>query len=359
MKKIRIGIIGQGRSGRDIHAVSMERPKLRERFEVAAVADLIPERCKESCENNPGCKAYTDYRELLKDPSLELIVNASQSPDHVGISIEAMEAGHAVLSEKPLARHVAEVDRVLEAAHRTGKFFAVFQQSRFAPAYRKVRDVMNSGVLGRIVMVKMAFNGFSRRWDWQTLQDMCAGNLLNTGPHPLDQALQLMGDIDPEKIVCIMDRANTFGDAEDHVKLLMTAKGHPTVDLEISSCSMFNPYVYSVYGVCGCLTGDHNDLEWRYYVPDEAPPQHLIRTPLEGRAYCSEKLTFYNEKWTSSEEGAAFNSRTEKFYLNLYEAFVHGAPPEVTLEQVRRQIMVIEECHRQNPFPKLPDGSEE
>ncbi len=357
MKKIRVGIIGQGRSGHDIHSVSLERPKLKERFELAAVADRIPERCSESCANHPGCRAYTDYRELLKDSSLDLIVNATQSPDHVGISIEALEAGHAVLSEKPLARHVADVDRVLDAAKRTGQFFAIFQQSRFAPAFRKVREVMNSGILGRIVMVKMAFNGFARRWDWQTLQEMCAGNLLNTGPHPLDQALQLMGDVDPEQIVCVMDRANTFGDAEDHVKLLMTRKGYPTIDLEISSCSMFNPYVYSVYGTHGCLTGDHNNLQWRYFLPEEAPIQHLIRTPMEGRAYCSETLTFYNGTWASSEEGAAFNSRTEKFYLNLYEALVHGAPLEVTPAQVRRQIMVIEECHRQNPLSRLSADS--
>ena len=116
MKKIRVGIIGQGRSGRNIHALALARPNLKERFELAAVADRIPERCSESCAENPGCRAYTDYRELLKDSSLELIVNATPSPDHVGISIEALESGHAVLSEKPLARHVADVDRVLEAA---------------------------------------------------------------------------------------------------------------------------------------------------------------------------------------------------------------------------------------------------
>ncbi len=357
MKKIRVGIIGQGRSGRNIHALALARPNLKERFELAAVADRIPERCSESCAENPGCRAYTDYRELLKDSSLELIVNATPSPDHVGISIEALESGHAVLSEKPLARHVADVDRVLEAAKRTGRFFAVFQQSRFAPAFRKVREVMNSGILGRIILVKLAFNSFARRWDWQTLQEMCAGNLLNTGPHPLDQALQLMGDVDPEQIVCVMDRANTFGDAEDHVKLLMTRSGHPSIDLEISSCSMFNTYVYSVYGTRGCLTGDHNNLQWRYFLPEEAPPQHLIRTPMENRAYCTETLTYYNESWTSSEEGASFNSRTEKFYRNLYEALLHGAPLEVTLAQVRRQIMVIEECHRQNPLSRFSPES--
>ena len=354
MKKIRIGIIGQGRSGWDIHGVALKRPKLMERFQVVAVSDRLPDRMEDAAKEF-SCKKYEDYRDLLKDPEVELVVNASQSPDHIPLSIEAMEAGKMVLCEKPLAPNVEAVEKLEAAIARTGKFFAVFQQSRFAPTYRKVLEVMNSGLLGRIVMVKVAFNGFARRWDWQTLQSMHAGPLLNTGPHPLDQALQLMGNVMPEKIVCYMDRANTFGDAEDHVKVLMSAAGHPVVDLEVSSCSLFNPYVYQVYGTCGSLLGDHNKLQWKFYDPQEAPVQKLIRTPLEGRAYCSEELSFYEGEWSTSKEGADFHSRVEKFYLNLYDAILHGAPLEVPLCQVKRQIAVIEECHRQNPLSRLDE----
>ncbi|OQA86137.1 MAG: putative oxidoreductase YdgJ [Lentisphaerae bacterium ADurb.Bin242] len=356
MKRIRVGIIGQGRSGRNIHAVVFNTEKLKEKFQLAAVADLDIARCKESCEENPGCKAYTDFREMLKDSSLDLIVNASQSPDHVPFSIEAMEAGHAVLCEKPLARTVSEADRVIAASKRTGQFFAVFQQSRFAPTFRKVLEVMNSGVLGRIVMVRVVFNGFSRRWDWQTLQDMNAGSLLNTGPHPLDQALQFFGNVDPETVFCRMDRANTWGDAEDHVKVILTAKGHPVIDMEVSSCAPPGQRVYEVYGTNGTLHGSHSELEWRFFDPADAPAHHLIREPLPDRAYCSEKLSFTTEKWTSSEQGMDFSYRTIKLYENLYDALVNGGKLEVTLEQVRRQIAVIEECHRQNPLSKLPLG---
>ncbi|MGN0867157.1 MAG: Gfo/Idh/MocA family protein [Oligosphaeraceae bacterium] len=354
MKKIRVGIIGQGRSGWDIHGAAMKRPKLRERFEVVAVSDRIPERMNEAAEEFSS-KKHADYRDLLKDENVDLVVNASQSPDHVPISIQAMEAGKMVLCEKPLARDVKTVEELEAAIARTGKFFAVFQQSRFAPTFRKVQEIMASGILGRVVMVKMAFNGFARRWDWQTLQSMNAGSLLNTGPHPLDQALQLLGNVMPEKIVCYMDRANTYGDAEDHVKLLMSAAGHPVVDMEVSSCSLFNPYVYQVYGTCGSLIGDHDKLKWKYFDPQEAPSQKLIRTPLEGRAYCSETLSFYEGEWSTSTEGADFHSRVEKFYLNLYDAILNGAPLEVPLDQVKRQIAVIEECHRQNPLSRLEE----
>ena len=89
-----------------------------------------------------------------------------------------------------------------------------------------MQKVIRSGVLGRIVQISISFSGFARRWDWQTLQDCNGGNLLNTGPHPLDQALALFGEGMP-KVACYMDRANTWGDAEDYVKLILSGEGHP------------------------------------------------------------------------------------------------------------------------------------
>ncbi len=359
MKKIRVGIIGQGRSGRNIHRHMFEtQQKLKERFDVVAIADFIPERMEmDGITPYPGLKKYADYKEMLQDKTIDLIVNATRSFDHVPVSIEALEAGFNVVSEKPLARHVADVDKIADAVKRTGKFFAVFQQSRFRPVFRKALEVMQSGILGRPVMVKIAYNGFGRRWDWQTIQDMCAGELLNTGPHPLDQALQFYGDADPEQVVCHMDRANTFGDAEDHIKLLLMGKGHPTIDFEVSRCCMFPGNTYEIYGTNGGLKANASEVTWKYFLPSEAPTQHLIPEPLEdaGRLpiYCGEQLHFYEEKWTVPEYAMGFDCWGTKYYEQVYDALVHGKPMEITLDQVRRQIRVIEECHRQNPFPKM------
>ena len=84
MRKIKVGIIGQGRSGRDIHRHLFEcMPALQERFDVVAVADPIPERRANSNPGaNPDCKHYADYRELLQDKNIELVVNASRSHKH-------------------------------------------------------------------------------------------------------------------------------------------------------------------------------------------------------------------------------------------------------------------------------------
>ena len=298
---LKIGIIGQGRSGRNIHAKALHRPNVSEQFEIAAVCDLIPERCKETCEENPGCKAYTDYHAMLKEMNFDLVINATPNEQHPKVTIDILNAGFNCVCEKPMAYTAADADAMLETAKKNGKFFTVFQEAHYSPAFRRLMDVIKSGKLGRIVMAKVYFDCFGRRWDWQTLQCKEAGELSNTGPHPLDQALEIYGDADPEHVVCFMDRANSFGDADDHVKLLLAGKGHPTIDFEVSRCSAYTPFVYQLFGTNGGLTGGHDALKWKYFDPAEAPKQKVVFEPLPNRAYCGEPIRFYEESWTAAE----------------------------------------------------------
>lgn len=368
MKRIKVGIIGQGRSGRNIHRHLFECcPALQERFDVVAVADPIEERRANTNPGaNPKCKHYADYKPLLKDKNVELVVNASRSHKHVDISIEAMKAGYNVISEKPLANKVSDVDRLLKVQKETGKFFAVFQQARFRPLYQKICDVIRSGVLGEIAMVKVSYNSFGRRWDWQTVQGLNAGELMNTAPHPLDQMIALwdmFGVSMPERIFSRLANYNNAGDAEDFVKLVFDGKGHPVIDLEVTKECLFPQKMYQVFGSNGSLVADGSTVEWKYYKPSEAMPvQVRIETmETEGRlpVYCSEKLNFYSEKMELPDFANSFDDWGTKYYCNIYDAITAGEPLVVQLEQVRRQIAIIEECHKQNPLKKtvkVPKG---
>jgi len=355
-KQIRVGIIGQGRSGYSIHAAWLNRDK---KYKVVAVAEPLADR-RARAEEEFGAVAYEDYREMIKRDDLDLVVNATLSHTRVPFALDILKAGHHVLCEKPLARRAKDVDKLIAAAKKAKKVLAIYQQSRFAPYFEQIKKVIDSGKLGRIVMIKIAFNGFSRRWDWQTLQEYDGGSLLNTGPHPVDQALQLFGDGTPE-VNCIMDRANSFGDAEDHVKLLLTGKGHPTIDLEISSCCGYSPYTYQVYGTQGALAGSTTEVQWKYFNPRTAPKQKLIREPLSQMvngqalpAYCRENLKMVEKTWTvPKSKSDLFNSMSAVFYRHLHKTLTQGAPLVITPEQVRRQIAVIEECHKQNPLSRL------
>ena len=249
------------------------------------------------------------------------------------------------------------------AAAKSGKLLMPFQQSRNAPHFQKILQVIDSGLLGRIVQINVSYSGFARRWDWQTLQEFKGGNLLNTGPHPMDQVLRLLDFKKPKDILCTMDRANSCGDAEDHVKILLRTTGKPDVDVEITSCAMYPRPMYTVYGTRGGLTGGPAGLEWKYFDPRKAPAQKLIRAPLPGPSYCGEKLELIEKTWAPNKaQKNAFGYMSKCYYDHLYEVLRHGAEPQITPEQVRTQIAVIEECHKQNGLSRLkargwPKGS--
>jgi len=360
MKQIRVGIIGQGRSGRDIHAWTLV--KFPEMYKIAAVAEPLEIRRK-MAERDFGCETYPDYLSMIENTELDLVVNASPSHLHVPITLDLLNKGFNVLCEKPLASRVKDVDMLIEASKKSGKLLAIFQQSRFAPYYLQVKKVIDSGVLGRIVQISIAFNGFARRWDWQTIQEYNGGSLLNTGPHPLDQALQFLGTDVMPKVTCIMDKANSFGDAEDYMKLIMHVPGRPVIDLEISSCCAYPSFTYNVQGTCGGLTGTMSHMEWKYFKPSEAPERHLIRETLMGEngnpSYCWEELKWYTEKWdVPKEESNLMSIIAIRYYNMLYKTLTEGAPLEITPQEVRAQVAVIEECRRQNPLFGLTDFAE-
>ena len=244
---------------------------------------------------------------------------------------------------------------MIAAAREADRLLLPFQQSRNAPQFQKMIQVIDSGVLGRIVQISISFSGFARRWDWQTVQEYRGGNLLNTGPHPMDQAMRLLDFKMPDQILCAMDRANTFGDAEDYVKILLRTKDKPVIDVEISSCTAFPQPMYAVHGERGGLSGGPAGLTWRYYDPQKAPEQSLIRSPLLGPSYCREELKMIEQSWAPNEdEQDAFTYMSNAYYDGVFAALREAAQPEITPQQVRVQIAVIEECHRQNRLSQLP-----
>jgi predicted dehydrogenase len=351
MKKIRVAVLGQGRSGRDIHVQHLLTDTRR--YQIVAVVDPMKDR-RDRAVQDIGCDAYTSYKPILKRDDVDLVINATPSHLHVPYSLEFLKAGFNVLSEKPLAAKAKDVDKLIAASKKAGKTLAIFQQSRFAPYFRQIRKVTESGILGDIVQVSVQFNGFSRRYDWQTLTEFDGGSLLNTGPHPLDQALQFFGTDAMPKVHCVMRNANSYGDAEDHVNLTLSGEGRPIIHLEVSACTPYAPFIYRVYGTRGGLMGNSGQLEWKYYDPKEAPKIRLKKRPLvndKGHpSYCTDSLKWHKKTWkVPKSQQNLFATISGGFYTMLYKALVNGAPLEITPQQVRQQIAVIEECHRQNP----------
>ena len=357
MNKLKVAIIGQGRSGRDIHGAWLQTETAKEKFQVVAIVDQNPERRRRAVTEF-GCPVFEKYQDLFEyQTEIDLVVNSTYSFQHAPISVDLLNHGFNVVCEKPACRSVAEFDEMVAAAKKNGKFLGIFQQSRFAPYFVKVKEIINSGVLGELIEVDIQFNSYARRWDWQTLDSFNGGGLRNTGPHPLDQALNILDSYDEmPNVFCKMNLVNTFGDANDYCKLILTAPGKPLIDLSISSCDAYPCFTYKIHGKTGGLKGNMQHIDWKYFDPAQAPRQHLIRQSLsqpDGTpAYCSERLPWVEESW-DGDPNAVFNVSVGTYYNMVYNYLVNNGPLKITLKQVRQQIAIFEEAHRQNPIPTI------
>ena len=352
MKKLRVAIIGQGRSGRDIHGAFF-RSEENDKYEVVAVVDALADR-RERAKAEYGCDVYDDYRKLYDRKDIDLVINSTFSHMHYHVSMDLLTHGFNVVVEKPFSAHKEECAAMIRAAKEHNVMLCVFQQSHFAPYYRRIREILDSGVLGRPVQISISFNGFARRWDWQCSQRFYGGSLRNTGPHPMEQALDLLDMDELPQVISRLDSVNSFGDAEDYVKILLLAPNKPVIDVEISSCDAYNEgYLYKIQCSRGTLRAKMNQITYQYFIPEEAPEQHLILEPLckpDGTpAYCGEKLEWHKEE--EEVVGTSFNAAVKAYYDNIYEHLTEGKELIIKPEKIMQQIELMEEVHRQNPMP--------
>jgi predicted dehydrogenase len=339
--KVRVGIAGLGRSGWNIHSKILE--KLPEKYRIVAVVDPIEERRKEAVEKF-GCRAYEDFDSLIKDEEVELVVVATPSYLHAPCTIKALEAGKNVVCEKPMATNLTEADEMIRVAKKTKKILTIFQNSLFAPAYLKVKEVIQSGKLGRIVLIKIYSHSFGRRWDWQTLKKFGGGELRNNGVHLIVQALQLMGNKEPE-VFCDLQRTLTLGDAEDHVKIVLKAKDAPLVDIEFTRACAYPQDPWLVMGTQGGLVGNSSSLKWKYFDARLLPPRKVETEPTPDRSYNVEEIPWKEESWTTKED--TFLTSGILFYDALYGSLRNGAPPPVDPELSRKVMQIVEKCFEQ------------
>jgi predicted dehydrogenase len=241
-----------------------------------------------------------------------------------------------------MATKLSDADLIIKAAKKVGKILTVFHNARYLSDFLKVKQIINSGKLGRIIMIKMCWSRFGRRWDWQTLKKFGGGTLNNTAPHAIDQALQLFGEKEPD-IFCHLERTVTLGDADDHLKIIFRAEGMPMIDLEISNACAYPTDYWNVMGTRGGLRGSASELCWKYFDPANLTKREVETQPTPDRSYNQEEIPWQEESWNASS--GEFSGQIG-FYLDLYRTINDKSPLTITAESARRVMWVIEECHR-------------
>ncbi len=158
----KVGIIGCGDRGKGLMQVLKRMP---DRFEIAACCDILDFRLQEARKLVPGKKEYTDYRSLLDDQSINVVIIATPLNLHHKMAVDVLEAGKHLFLEKTMTYNIPQALNLVKQAERYPKqVVQVGHQYRYVPLYFRVKEMIEKGYLGKVTQIDCRWD---RNWNWR------------------------------------------------------------------------------------------------------------------------------------------------------------------------------------------------
>lgn len=171
-----VAIIGVGARGADAYGWQIHDAK--DRFKIVALCDLKKDRLERFGKKFevPAEACYTDENEFFKEKRADLLLVATQDKDHYGHCLKGFALGYDIMTEKPLTDSKQECLDLLAAQQKSGAKALVCHVLRYAPAFVKANEILESGVIGKLV----AINALERVGYWHQAHSYVRGNWRNT-----------------------------------------------------------------------------------------------------------------------------------------------------------------------------------
>jgi predicted dehydrogenase len=269
---IRIGIIGCGGIANGKHMPSLSKVA---DCEMVAFCDIVVERAEKAAKTygTPDAKVYEDYKELLKDPEIEVVHVCTPNRSHSFITVDALEAGKHVMCEKPMAINSAEAQKMLDAAKRTGKKLTIGYQNRFRDDSLFLKKEAEDGTFGDMYYAKATALRRRAVPTWGVFlneYEQGGGPLIDIGTHALDLTLWTLNNYKPKycvgttyhKLNNDTNQGNAWGNwdpdkftVEDSAFGFVVMENGATIVLESAWALNTLDVREAVTSICGTLAG--------------------------------------------------------------------------------------------------------
>jgi predicted dehydrogenase len=234
--RLAYGLIGAGGRGRYLN---QNFQKLG--AECVAVAEVYDHNTEQALKDSPKAKTFVDYHDLLAQSGVDAVVIASPDHQHCPMLLAALDAKKDVYLEKPMSHSLEESQRMIAAVRKSSQIVQVGMQRRSAPSVIKAKEVVDSGILGKITLAKPMWNwnvskplnnsplpgkldwkrflGDARDRDlepmrfrsWRYFWDYSGGNMTDQGTHLMDVVQWFTNSGPVKSAVCYGQRAKNTG----------------------------------------------------------------------------------------------------------------------------------------------------
>lgn len=249
MKKLRFGLIGAG----GIAQAYAQAFGQSDCCQLVAVADVREDAARALAEIAVG-RAYTDYRELAENESLDAVIVSTPPDSHPDIACFFMDRGIPVLCEKPLCLTVAEAESMIAAAERSAVLFTMASKFRYCEDVVKAKGIVASGILGDVIQFENAFTArvdMSKRWN-SDRRVSGGGVLIDNGTHSVDIVRYFLGPI--ESVLAVETGGTQDLEVDENVKMFAKTASGVVASVDLTwGLNKELPYFISVYGSNGTL----------------------------------------------------------------------------------------------------------
>ena len=221
-----------------------------------------------------GVTAYSTLKDTLSAPEVDAVVIATPHPSHREITLRAAAAGKHVLVEKPMSVTPSEADDMVAACRDAGVKLGVLYNNRFRPEALKMRELIDSGTIGRIYRVNMSSamirsQDYYNRLDWRgTWADEGGGALINQGIHAIDM-MQWLGGM-PESVFGMLSTLRHDVEVEDFATAVMSFEGGGQGSFHCNTSQAPNHQRLELWGERGAIVMD----DWHVTL-------HRLETPVQ------------------------------------------------------------------------------
>ncbi len=179
-QRVRVCVAGCGHWGKNLAR------NFHQMGELAAICEADTERLAAFAAQYPEAVPYSDFREMLRDHSIQAVVLATPAEQHYEMAIAALRAGKHVFVEKPLALDTADGEDLIEEAEERKRILMVGHLLRYHPAILAIQELIAAGTLGKIEYI------YSNRLSMGKIRKE-ENALWSFAPHDISVILALMG----------------------------------------------------------------------------------------------------------------------------------------------------------------------
>lgn len=334
MNKKKVAVVGYGGMG-GWHTRHLLESDVAE---LAGIWDIDEKR--RELANERGIHVYKSLEDVLSDESVDIVTIAVPNECHLPISVQAMEAGKNVISEKPVCLDHLELEKMIEASRRTGKLFTVHQNRRWDCDYLMMKQVYASGELGDVFGIESRIQG-SRGipGDWRGHKEHGGGMMLDWGVHLIDQMLGIVYDRKIEKIYCRFDHITNY-EVDDGFKLDLYFEKELTARIEVGTSHFISMPRFYMTGTNGSAMINSWTENCRVVCCKNWDEKDVV--PVVTAAGLTKTMAPRHENTISEHEIERPESDVHDFYRNVCLAIDGKAEQIVRHDQLMRVMRIME-----------------